>query len=68
MGVKPVISITEYPYKEFYTHVIGYVSKANENDISSNDVIKEKFVPQLKIGKTGLEKTFENQLIGTKLN
>ena len=65
-GVKPVISISrEYPYKEFYTHVIGYVSKANENDISSNDVIKEKFVPQLKIGKTGLEKTFENQLIGT---
>ena len=65
-GVKPVISISrDYPYKEFYTHVIGYVSKANENDISTNDMIKEKFVPELKIGKTGLEKTFENQLIGT---
>ena len=65
-GVKPVISISRnYPYKEFYTHIIGYVSKANENDISTNDMIKEKFVPELKIGKTGLEKTFENQLIGT---
>ena len=65
-GVKPVISISrDYPYKEFYTHIIGYVSKANENDISTNDMIKEKFVPELKIGKTGLEKTFENKLIGT---
>tara|TARA_B100000902_G_scaffold34403_1_gene41389 strand:- start:13785 stop:15605 length:1821 start_codon:yes stop_codon:yes gene_type:complete len=65
-GVKPVISISrEYPYKEFYTHIIGYVSKANENDILSNEIIKEKFVPELKIGKIGLEKTFENQLIGT---
>ena len=65
-GVKPVISISrEYPYKEFYTHILGYVSKANENDISSNEMIKERFVPELKIGKTGLEKTFENQLIGT---
>ena len=65
-GVKPVISISrEYPYKEFYTHIIGYVSKANENDISSNEIIKENFVPELKIGKNGLEKTFENQLIGS---
>ncbi len=65
-GVKPVISISrDYPYKEFYTHIIGYVSKANENDILSNEIIKEKFVPELKIGKIGLEKTFENQLIGS---
>ncbi|MBD1148199.1 penicillin-binding protein 2 [Pelagibacterales bacterium SAG-MED30] len=65
-GVKPVISISrEYPYKEYYTHVLGYVSKANENDISSNEIIKEKFVPELKIGKIGLEKTFENKLIGS---
>ena len=65
-GVKPVISISrEYPYKEFYTHIIGYVSKANENDILSNEIIKENFVPELKIGKIGLEKTFENQLIGS---
>ncbi len=65
-GVKPVISISrEYPYKEYYTHVLGYVSKANENDISSNETIKEKFVPELKIGKIGLEKTFENKLIGS---
>ncbi len=33
-GVKPVISISrDYPYKENFTHVLGYVSQANENDI-----------------------------------
>ena len=65
-GVKPVISISrDYPYKENFTHILGYVSQANENDILLNENIKEKFVPGLKVGKTGLEKSFEKKLIGT---
>ncbi len=65
-GVKPVISISrDYPYKENFTHVLGYVSQANENDILTNENIKEKFVPGLKVGKTGLEKSFEKRLIGS---
>ena len=65
-GVKPIISISRhYPYKDNYTHILGYVSQANENDIILNEHIKEKFVPGIKVGKIGLEKTFENQLIGT---
>ena len=65
-GVKPVISISrDYPYKENFTHVLGYVSQANENDILTNENIKEKFVPGLKVGKTGLEKSFEKKLIGS---
>ena len=65
-GVKPIISISRnYPFKENYTHILGYVSQANENDIFSNNIIKEKFVQGLKVGKTGLEKTFEDQLIGS---
>jgi Cell division protein FtsI/penicillin-binding protein 2 len=65
-GVKPVISISRnYPFGENFTHVIGYVSQANKNDIESNESIKKNFVPGIKIGKTGLEKSFENKLIGT---
>ena len=65
-GVKPIILISRhYPYKDNYTHILGYVSQANENDIILNEHIKEKFVPGIKVGKIGLEKTFENQLIGT---
>jgi penicillin-binding protein 2 len=64
-GVKPIISISRnYPYRENYTHILGYVSQANEKDILSSEAIKEKFVQGLKVGKIGLEKTFENDLIG----
>ena len=64
-GVKPIISISRnYPYKENYTHILGYVSQANEKDISTSEIIKDKFVQGLKVGKIGLEKSFENSLIG----
>ena len=64
-GVKPIISISRnYPFKENYTHILGYVSQANEKDISSSKIIKDKFVQGLKVGKIGLEKSFENSLIG----
>jgi penicillin-binding protein 2 len=65
-GVKPVISISRnYPYKENFTHLIGYVSQANESDIENTEAIKKNFVPGLKVGKVGLEKSYENKLIGT---
>tara|TARA_B100000886_G_scaffold6458_1_gene4098 strand:+ start:7 stop:1794 length:1788 start_codon:yes stop_codon:yes gene_type:complete len=65
-GVKPVVSISRnYPYKEKFTHVIGYVSQANEEDIDKNESIKKNFVPGLKVGKIGLEKTLEDRLIGS---
>ena len=44
---------------------MGYVSEASEKDILNNEIIKNTHVPGLKVGKTGLEKTFENELIGT---
>ena len=65
-GVKPVISISRnYPFKENFTHLIGYVSQANQDDIETTQAIKKNFVPGLKVGKIGLEKTFEEKLIGT---
>ena len=65
VGVKPVMTISrDYPFSDIYTHVLGYVSQPNEEDILANEVIQEKFVPGIKIGKSGLEKTLENDLIG----
>ncbi len=65
-GVKPVISISRsYPFKDNFTHIIGYVSQANEMDIEKNEMIKKNFVPGLKVGKVGLEKSLENELIGS---
>ena len=65
-GAKPVLSVSRnYPFSENYTHILGYVSEASVKDILNNAMIKSKHVPGLKVGKTGLEKTFENELIGT---
>jgi penicillin-binding protein 2 len=66
VGVKPVMTISRnYPFSDIYTHVLGYVSQPNENDILQNEIIQERFVPGMKVGKLGLEKTLENYLIGT---
>ena len=66
VGVKPVMTIARnYPFKDIYTHVLGYVSQPNENDIMQNEIIKQRFVPGMKVGKIGLEKRLENYLIGT---
>ena len=65
-GAKPVITVgRSYPYGESYTHILGYVSQASVNDLVNNKVIKERNVPGLRVGKSGLEKKFENELIGT---
>ena len=65
-GAKPVLSVSRnYPFSDNYTHVLGYVSEASEKDLLDNKMIKNRHVPGLKVGKIGLEKTFENELIGT---
>ncbi|MDC3042219.1 penicillin-binding protein 2 [Candidatus Pelagibacter sp.] len=66
VGVKPVMTISRnYPFNDAYTHVLGYVSQPNEQEILENEIIQERFVPGMKIGKLGLEKRLENHLIGT---
>ena len=65
-GAKPVLSVSrDYPFDEHYTHILGYVSEASEKDILNNETIKNNHVPGLKVGKTGLEKSLEEQLLGT---
>ena len=65
-GAKPVLSVgRNYPYNENFTHILGYVSEASVNDILNNKTIKRRNVPGLRVGKTGLEKSLENELIGT---
>ena len=54
-----------YPFSDVYTHILGYVSQPNEEEILANEIVQERFVPGMKIGKLGLEKTLENYLIGT---
>jgi len=64
-GVKPVLSIARnYPYAKDLVHVLGYVGEASQSDINKYEFIKENHVPGLRVGKTGLEKSLEKDLIG----
>jgi len=66
VGAKPVLSVARnYPFNKTFTHVLGYVAEASENDLINNEIIKNNHVPGLRVGKIGLEKTFENDLLGT---
>ncbi len=64
-GAKPVFSVArKYPHGENFTHVLGYVAEASAQDIDNYSFIKENYVPGLRVGKTGLEKSLEKELIG----
>ena len=64
-GAKPVFSVArQYPQAENFTHVLGYVAEANTQDINNYSFIKENYIPGLRVGKTGLEKALEKELIG----
>ena len=64
-GVKPVLSLARsYPYAKDLVHVLGYVGEASQSDINNYQFIKENHVPGLRVGKTGLEKSLEKDLIG----
>ncbi len=65
-GARPVLTVgRNYPYNDIYTHVLGYVSEASEEDLINNEIIRKRNVPGLRVGKTGLEKALEDELIGT---
>jgi penicillin-binding protein 2 len=65
-GAKPVFSVArKYPQAKNFTHVLGYVAEASEKDINNYLFIRENHVPGLRVGKTGLEKALEKELIGT---
>ena len=53
--------LRKYPYKFFLSNVLGYVSRANENDIKRNKVIQFTQIS----GKRGVEKYYDDILQGS---
>ena len=50
-----------YPYKDIFSHLLGYISKPNQKELALPFISK---MPNLDIGKEGLEKSFNPILIG----
>ena len=65
-GVKPVVALArKYNSDGSSSHIIGYVSETSVKDLKSSDLLREINIPGLKTGKNGLEKTFNDLMIGT---
>ena len=52
-----------YPFGSTFAHAIGYVGKINETELREND--PTLYAGTYHIGKTGVEKTYEKDLLGT---
>lgn len=53
-----------YPYKEYTAHPLGYVGSVSKTDLEKSDAPLLQ-VPGFKIGKSGFEKTYDENLRGT---
>ena len=47
-----------YPFSDIYTHVLGYVSQPNENDILENEIDSGKICAWNESWKTRIRKNF----------
>ncbi|MBB1127121.1 penicillin-binding protein 2 [Thiospirillum jenense] len=54
--------LRHYPFREHTAHVLGYVGRINENEAKKID--KSDYAGTSHIGKTGVEKAYENLLHG----
>lgn len=55
-----------YNYSEYFAHIIGYTGKITEDELELYNAEETVFSATDVIGKTGLEKTFEDVLNGQK--
>lgn len=65
-GVQPDMGSTRYyPYGPLTAHVLGYVGAPNEQEAGKNPLL---LMPSFKIGKNGIERTYDELLRGTAGN
>ena len=50
-----------YPFRDFFSHILGYISKPNQKELSLPFISK---MPSIDIGKKGVEKSFNLSLVG----
>ncbi len=54
--------VRSYPYRDATAHVVGYVRAVSKDDLQSDDPVLR--LPGFRIGKTGIEKVFDQELRG----
>ena len=61
MGSEMCIRDSFYPHKDKTGHIFGYVSPPSTRDLQANSLLS---IPGLRLGKTGIEQSYEDILRG----
>ncbi len=65
-GIKPVVSVArKYSDSGSSSHLIGYVADISTKDLERSKLLRKINIPGLKTGKNGLEKSFNEEMIGS---
>jgi penicillin-binding protein 2 len=60
-----VVAVTrKYSQDGSFSHLIGYVSDVSQSDLENSEFLRKVHVPGLKTGKTGLEKSLNELMVG----
>jgi penicillin-binding protein 2 len=63
-GVEPVVSVARTYPDNSSAHVLGYVSQVSAKDLKTKKYLKDLSVPGMTVGKTGLERKLDKEIIG----
>ena len=63
-GVEPIVSVARTYPDNSSAHVLGYVSQISTKDLKTKKYLKDLSVPGMTVGKTGLERKLDEQIIG----
>ncbi len=63
-GVEPIVSVARVYKDNSSAHVLGYVSQVSAKDLKNKKYLKEMSVPGIAVGKTGLERRLDKEIIG----
>ncbi len=63
-GVEPIVSVARVYDDNSSAHVLGYVSQVSAKDLKNKEYLKDMSVPGMAVGKTGLERKLDREIIG----
>ena len=64
-GAQPVVSIARFYKDNSSAHAVGYVSEISPNDLRTKKYLKDLNIEGVEIGKTGLESSLDEQMLGS---
>ena len=63
-GIEPIVSVARVYNSDSSAHILGYVSQVSAKDLKDKKYLKDMSVPGIAVGKTGLEKRLDEDIIG----